>query len=77
MSIIAASWAGVRPGPMSELGQNRQYSDWAKKFCLDPEIRRLLLYEYTPWFKGPHVNKAILPDALKVSIALTTPSRAI
>jgi hypothetical protein len=24
MSIIAASWAAVRPGPMSELGQKRK-----------------------------------------------------
>jgi hypothetical protein len=27
MSIIAASWAAVRPGPMSELGQKRKWGD--------------------------------------------------
>jgi len=27
MSIIAASWAAVRPGPMSDLGQSRQFGD--------------------------------------------------
>jgi len=42
MSIIAASCAAVRPGPMSELGQNRKLPAGETMFAILPEadIRR-------------------------------------
>jgi hypothetical protein len=37
MSIITASWAAVRPGPMSELGQSRQFNRGLGTSGLPPE----------------------------------------
>ena|SRR5258705_135497 len=39
MSIIAASWAAVRPGPMSELGSNSEVELADADFRFTPESR--------------------------------------
>src|SRR6266550_1041689 len=63
MSIIAASWAAVRPGPMSELGPSRHFGRRPTTSGLPLEADIVTA--------GRHVSK--VPEADKCGIGLPEP----
>jgi hypothetical protein len=63
MSIIAATWAAVRPGPMSDLGQNRKCLRLRGMSVPPPESRRRQVALSGP-FRAPKAEVAALLDHL-------------